>query len=432
MEILMPKLGLTMTEGTLTRWIVAAGDAVQQGETLFEFESEKSLMEYECPADGALTEILVAAGETVPCGTPVARLQTGQRQSAPTQSAPKADPVQMGTASAPVTVVQTGGINATPAAKRLARQQGIDLTTVSGQGPQGRIHLVDVQAAASGKAGKTATPLAKRIAAELQVNWTDLPGSGPGGRVVKADVQQAGQPRPVATPSASHVSVEPLAGVRRVIAQRMSDSAFSAPHVTIFSDADASHLVAARTQLNTELNGRAKLSYNAWLMALTARALREHPALNACLVDDKIHRYRDINIALAVDTERGLLVPVVRHVDTLNLVAIKQAGDALIQRALAGKSLPDDLSGGTFTLTNLGMYDIDGFTPIINQPQAAILGVGRIQSRPVVVDGAIQARPMLTLSLSFDHRLVDGAPAARFLQRVKHLIERPFALLLQD
>jgi pyruvate dehydrogenase E2 component (dihydrolipoamide acetyltransferase) len=432
MEILMPKLGLTMTEGTLTRWTVAAGDAVQQGETLFEFESEKSLMEYECPADGALTEILVAAGETVPCGTPVARLQTGQRQSAPTQSAPKADPVQMGTASAPVTVVQTGGINATPAAKRLARQQGIDLTTVSGQGPQGRIHLVDVQAAASGKAGKTATPLAKRIAAELQVNWTDLPGSGPGGRVVKADVQQAGQPRPVATPADPHVSVEPLTGVRRVIAQRMSDSAFSAPHVTIFTDADASHLVAARTQLNTELNGRAKLSYNAWLMALTARALREHPALNACLVDDKIHRYRDINIALAVDTERGLLVPVVRHVDTLNLVAIQQAGDALIQRALAGKSWPDDLSGGTFTLTNLGMYDIDGFTPIINQPQAAILGVGRIQPRPVVVDGAIQARPMLTLSLSFDHRLVDGAPAARFLQRVKQLIERPFALLLQD
>jgi len=184
--------------------------------------------------------------------------------------------------------------------------------------------------------------------------------------------------------------------------------------------------------VNAELAGQVKVSYNAWLIALLARALREHPALNACLVDDQIRRYRDVNIALAVDTERGLLVPVIRQADTLGLVGIQQAGDALIERALAGKSQPDDLSGGTFTLTNLGMYEIDGFTPIINQPQAAILGVGRIQPRPVAVGEAVQVRPMMTLSLSFDHRLVDGAPAARFLQRVKQLIERPFALLLWD
>ena len=430
MELVMPKLGLTMTEGTVTRWVVAAGDAVQAGDILFEFESEKSLMEYESPAAGVLVEIFVNVGETVPCGALVARLQTGQSQPVAIRPASQPARPEPTTAPAAVEVASGAGLNATPAAKRLARQQGVDLASLGGRGPQGRIQLADVQAAAAGRPVKTATPLAKRVAAELQVDWTDLPGSGPGGRVVKADVQQAAQPAD--TPTDSPVTVEPLSGVRRVIAQRMSDSAFSAPHVTIFTEADATHLVAARTQVNAELAGQVKVSYNAWLIALLARALREHPALNACLVDDQIRRYRDVNIALAVDTERGLLVPVIRQADTLGLVGIQQAGDALIERALAGKSQPDDLSGGTFTLTNLGMYDIDGFTPIINQPQAAILGVGRIQSRPVAVGETVQVRSMMTLSLSFDHRLVDGAPAARFLQRVKQLIERPFALLVQE
>jgi pyruvate dehydrogenase E2 component (dihydrolipoamide acetyltransferase) len=173
-----------------------------------------------------------------------------------------------------------------------------------------------------------------------------------------------------------------------------------------------------------------KISYNTLLIAIVARALREHPQLNACVVDDEIRLYDEVHVALAVDTEHGLMVPVIRDADRLDLVSIQQASENLVGRALAGRSLPDDLSGGTFTLTNLGTFEIDGFTPIINQPQAAILGVGRILPKPVAVGDEVMVHQMMTLSLSFDHRIVDGGPAARFLQRVKGLTERPFALVI--
>ncbi len=438
MQIVMPKLGLTMTEGTLSKWLKAAGDTVKQGEILFEFESEKSVLEYECPADGTLEEILVSAGETVPCGTPVAVLERAGEQ-------PLDRPSNRGGAAAlrqaqageqgsnlqpqsPITNYQAPSTNyqpATPTAKRRARELGVDLAKINGRGPEGRIHLADVELAArAGPADaprEAITPLAKKVATDLEVDWTHLSGSGPGGRIIKDDVLQAAQP---AAPA------QPLSGVRGVIARRMSQSAFTAPHVTLFTEADASALVEARAQLNAELAGRVKISFNALLIVIAGRALRDHPQMNACIVDDKIHAYSDINIALAVDTERGLLVPVIRQVDRLNLVEIQQSGDELIGRAVAGKSLPDDFSGGTFTISNLGMFEVDGFTPIINQPQAAILGVGRIAAKPVAVNNEVVIRQMMTLSLSFDHRIVDGGPAARFLQRIKHLIERPFALLL--
>lgn len=445
MQIKMPKLGLTMTEGTLARWLKAAGDEVKQGEILFEFESDKSLMEYECPADGVLAEILVPAGETVPCGTPVAALTTAAPLPKPARSpagaeqpaAPVTQPASQPTTLPPVAPnhLPTHPLLATPAAKRLARELGVDLAALAGRGPNGRIQRIDVElAAASAAPAKTGTPLAKRLAGELGVDWRQLSGSGPGGRVVKADVLRASEPAlEAALPDESGIPVEvqPLAGVRGVIARRMSESAFTAPHVTLFTEADATQLVEARSQLNAELGGRTKISYNAILVAIVGRALREHPALNACLVGEEIHLYRNIHVALAVDTERGLLAPVIREADRLDLVTIQQNADSLIERALAGRSLPDDLAGGTFTLTNLGMFEIDGFTPIINQPQAAILGVGRINPKPVAVEERVVVRQMMTLSLSFDHRLVDGGPAARFLQRVKQLVERPFALAMK-
>jgi pyruvate dehydrogenase E2 component (dihydrolipoamide acetyltransferase) len=216
----------------------------------------------------------------------------------------------------------------------------------------------------------------------------------------------------------------------------MSESAFTAPHVTLFTEADATALVEARAQLNAELvssgsqGEEIKISYDTLLVAIVARVLREHPRLNACLIEEEIRMYNDVHIALAVDTGHGLLVPVIHYADRLDVVSIQRTSDELIQRALDGKSLPDDLVGGTFTLTNLGIYEIDGFTPIINQPQAAILGIGRITPRAVAVGNEVAVRQMMTLSLSFDHRIVDGGPAARFLQRVKGLVERPFALVI--
>ena len=445
MDIIMPKLGLTMTEGTLARWLKAEGEPVKQGEILFEFESDKSLMEFECPTDGVLTHILIPEGQTVPCGTPVAILETVSISQSPNLS-PSSPPL-------PRSPVLTLPIFATPAAKRRARELGFDLSTVAGRGPQGRIQVADVEAAtettlAETPAREAITPVAKKVATDFKVDWTQITGSGAGGRVVKEDILQATSSPSDVTAAVPHAqpetqaNIQPLSGVRGVIARRMSESAFSAPHVTLFTEGDASALVEARTQLNAELAGQAgqasdtppppKISYNALLTAIAARALRDHPHLNACLVDNEIRYYDNINIALAVDTERGLLVPVIRRADQLDLVEIQRRGDHLIQAALEGRSLPDDLSGGTFTITNLGMFDVDGFTPIINQPQAAILGVGRIVAKPVAAAGdEIIVRRMITLSLSFDHRIVDGGPAARFLQRIKQLIERPFALALR-
>lgn len=432
MNIVMPKLGLTMTEATLTRWHKTEGQEARQGEILFEFESEKSVMEYECPADGRLVRHLVAEGETVPCGAPVAvfepvSVRAGQQPEQPQAGPPAASPTRPAETASPGPASSAGYVVATPAARRRARELNLDLSALNGRGPEGRIQLADVEEAARASASPpvspVATPVARRVAADLGVDLARLSGSGPGGRVVKEDVLLAHPPGPVEA-----ARTLPLSGVRGVIARRMSESAFTAPHVTLFTEADASDLVAARAQINAELAGKLKISYNALFIAIVARLLPEHPDLNAFITAQAIQYYQEVNIALAVDTDRGLLTPVIRNADRLDLVSIQQTGDRLIERAVAGRSLPDDLAGGTFTITNLGMYDIDGFTPIINQPQAAILGVGRIQPRPAAVDGRLEIRHMLTLSLSFDHRIVDGAPAARFLQRVKQLIERPFAL----
>jgi pyruvate dehydrogenase E2 component (dihydrolipoamide acetyltransferase) len=440
MQIVMPKLGLTMTEGTLSRWLKAEGDEVRQGEILFEFESDKSLLEFECPADGMLANIIISAGETVPCGTPVAELSTAEARQPVPQSRQAERPSPEIPAAARPTPAQPVSRSplATPAAKRRARELGVDLNAVEGRGPGGRVQLADVESGAEAVKSvavpsKTITPVAERLALDLGVDWGELRGSGPGGRVLKEDVLHATEALPVGLDGGPVVpsTRRPLAGVRKIIAHRMSDSAFTAPHVTLFSEADATALVEARNQLNTELQDVAKISYNTLLVAIVSRLLGEHPDLNACLVAEEIQFYSEINIALAVDTARGLLVPVIRQADQLDIVTIQQTSDLLIERALTGKSLPDDLEGGTFTISNLGMFDIDGFTPIINQPQAAILGVGRIVPKPVVAAGnEIVVRQMLGLSLSFDHRLVDGGPAARFLQRVKQLIERPFALLV--
>jgi len=461
MKIVMPKLGLTMKEAKLIRWLKAEGDAVEEGDLLFEFESDKSTMEYEAPAGGVLAELLVREGTTVPCGNVVAVLETAeqpQRASTAEQTAEAAATVQKEEVQMEVQKEKQGArlrpaddfSLATPAARRRARELGVDLAAVRGRGPQGRIQLADVDDAAREAARRRreaqeaaavpATPVARRLAADLGLEPASITGSGRGGRVTRDDVLRAARRRLQAgtrpagspAPAAEVADVQPLSGVRAVIARRMSESAFTAPHVTLHTEADASALVAAHRQLNEVLAGEVKISYNTLFIAIVARALRKFPPLNACLVDDEIRFYEAINIALAVDTERGLLAPVVRNADRLDLVPIQRESEVLIERAQEGRSLPDDLSGGTFTITNLGAFEVDGFTPIINQPQAAILGVGRIVPRPVGVEGDVVLRESVTLSLSFDHRIVDGGPAARFLQRIKQLVERPFALLVAD
>lgn len=405
--VVMPKLGLTMTEAKIVRWHKQEGEHVAKGELLFTLETEKATLEIEAPTDGIL-HILVPVGATVPVNEPIAVLSGGPGDKGTGRQGDRETERQ---GALPTTQYP---ISASPKARALARQRGVSLQGLTGSGIRGMIVAADLQV---GPPAVKATPLARKLAAEAGVELGALVGSGPGGKITSRDVK---------TSEAARVA-QPLTGLRAIIAERMSAGWRERPQVTLTTDADATNLVSARQQLYAETGE--KISYNAFLVMIAARALREHPHLNVRLTQAGLEQLPHINIGVAVDTERGLLVPVIHDAPAKSLFELDRLLRELADRAIAGRSLPDELTGGTFTITNLGMYDIDAFTPIINPPECAILGVGRIIARPVGLNGQIVLREMMTLSLSFDHRLVDGAPAARFLQRIKQLIERPFALL---
>jgi pyruvate dehydrogenase E2 component (dihydrolipoamide acetyltransferase) len=279
------------------------------------------------------------------------------------------------------------------------------------------------------------SPVARRLADERGLDWRSVHGSGPRGQVTREDVEQALAAEPIAettgVPAATSTLLEPmavipLAGVRGLIAERMVLGHRETAPVTLTAEADATEFVQLRRQLAED---GVEVSYNDLFLTVLAHALREHPRLNASLEGDSIKVWRRIDIGLAVDAERGLLVPVVRGVDGKGLAQLSAETKLLTERARAGRITPEELRGSTFTLTNLGMFGIDAFTPLINQPECAIMGVGRIKPRPVVVGDQVVARPTAWLSLTFDHRLVDGGPAARFLQRVVQLVERPHLLM---
>ncbi len=416
MEIKMPKLGLTMSEGTLSHWLVQEGDRVKQGDILFEFESDKSTMEFEAPMDGTLGRLLVEEGETVLCGEAVATLEG----------------------------VNTTKKLATPAAKRRARELGISLAVVEGRGVNGRIQLVDIEESSQAdrvkKQSAKASPVARRLANELGIDIADILTESGRERITRQDVVAAVRGRQITTkvldlPQVSEIDVAfrsktKLAGVRRAIAKHMSDSALSAPQVTLHTEVDAGNLMMAHSSLNDRFDSKFKISFNALFIAFAGKILSAFPQMNACLLEDEICQYKEVNVGLAVETPRGLLVPVIRKADQLSVAEIQQECDSLIARALAGKNEPDDLNAGTFTITNLGMFGVDAFTPIINQPQAGILGVGRIITKPANHNGEMALRDRLTLSLTFDHRLIDGVPAAQFLQQFGQLVEQPLAMIL--
>ena len=436
-EVILPKLGQTMEEGTIVEWLKQEGEPVQRGEVLFMVETDKATLEVEATARGFLRKILVPTGQTVSVLTVVALVTKTPDEDISAykprfevpgfrfQVAEAAQP----TTFKPETVKPETRIFASPRARRLAREKGVDLALVTGTGPNGRIVERDVLAYLDSQ--PKATPTAVKTAATLGVDLAAVSGTGVSGRVMKADVTAAAQP--VLPAEKSAVESVPLTGLRRIIAERMATSAHTAARVTLVTEADATAFVEAREQLEADVADEWGFApgYNDLLGLIVARALREFPYMNARLSADgqAIERLSAINLGMAVDTERGLLVPVIRNADQKGLRAFGAELRALVERARGGKSLPDDLAGGTFTITNLGMHEVDAFTPIINPPEAAILGVGRIQPKPVVRDGEIVVRQMWTLSLAFDHRVVDGAPAARFLQRIKQLIEDPYLLL---
>jgi pyruvate dehydrogenase E2 component (dihydrolipoamide acetyltransferase) len=444
-QVILPKLGQTMEEGSIVEWLKQEGDEVKRGEALFTVESDKATLESESPARGYLRKILVPAGVTVPVLTPVAiisrtldedisELEVGGAESAVAGSEPSAQ-VEM---PQPEDVEREGGrVFASPRARMRAREHGVDLRLVTGTGPNGRIVERDVFAYVESM--PKATPMARKVAAELGIDLRTVTGTGVGGKIVQEDVEAAAgavpapavAPAPAAMPPVT-VTV-PMSGVRAIIAKRMVAGNTVAAPVTLTIEADATEFAALREQLKTRFAKELgfNIGYNDLLIKLVAHALREFPYVNVRLDEEAgvIRTLDAVHVALAVDTERGLLVPVVRDADRKGLKAVATELRAVVERAQTGKATPDELGGSTFTITNLGMYEIDAFTPIINLPEAAILGVGRIKERPAAVGGELCVRKIMWLSLTFDHRLVDGAPAARFLRYIKDLIEDPFLWL---
>lgn len=422
-KVLVPPLGQTVDSVMLVAWHRNEGDTVKQGEMLFSIETDKAILDIEAPASGVLRQVTGQPGDEVQVlsaiahiaapGEVVERRQVDRERKVAVSSA-ASDPSE----KQPRTAADR--IFVSPRARRLAEDHDITLTVLKPTGPEGAIIERDVRAHLDARAEPRISPVAQ----DAGMDWRVLPGSGSSGQSMRKDV--AGALGKGGLADGEVLETIPVRGVRAVIAEHMAQSSATAAHVTLNSETDATALVELRRQLASD---GIDLSYNALLLHVLGRALRDHPRLNASLVGDTIQVWRRVHIGMAVDSDRGLLVPVMRNVGHKGLTQLEDEIRSLADRARAGRCSPEELSGGTFTLTNLGMFGIDSFTPIINLPECAILGVGRIKTQPVFAGDQVVARQMMWLSLSFDHRLVDGAPAARFMQRVVQLIERPHLLL---
>lgn len=435
-DVVMPKLGLNMSEGAILEWLKQEGDPVKQGDLLFVVETDKITTESEAPVEGILAKILVEEGEIVPVATSVAIIVAeGEELSDNDTVMPSAKLRSYSAPQEAASVFEKTGsdtadvVLASPAAKRLAWDRGLDLSSISGTGRFGSVKRVDVEQylgkqeqAAPSKI--LASPVAKRLAKAHGINLASIEGTYRRGRITQDDVQRVidkGQKDEHSIPDGDIIPIE---GVRATIADRMSSSQQQTAQVTLFTEVDATSLVNLR-QAYKRVASSADVkvpSYNALLIIIVAKALREHPRMNARQEGEVIRLLKDINVGLAIDTDRGLLVVVVKDADQKSAHELESELAGLGERADLGTSTLDDLTGGTFTITNLGQFGIDRFTPIINPPEMGILGTGQIIEKPVMVDGEVHGRPMITLSLTFDHRLIDGAPAARFLQRIAQLI----------
>jgi pyruvate dehydrogenase E2 component (dihydrolipoamide acetyltransferase) len=440
-EIKMPRLSDTMEEGAINTWHKRPGDKVEVGDVLVEIETDKAVMEYEAYQAGTLSKILVEDGQTVDIGAVIALLDDGK--SAPVSGTAPA-------ASAPAAATGTGP-SATAAAP--AQPTGPTVPRPAAPGPQ----------AANGRAGhgearQIASPLVRKIARESQLDLSDVTGTGPGGRIIRADISgllAGGTPAPApayAAPGSAPVPPVPakpgvpvtddlrgsrsvpVSQVRRVIARRLSASAREIPHFYVTAVADAEELMNLRSTLNAQLAqaGRAKVSVNDLLIRACALALRANPEVNVSYGGDDATAmllHDRVNIGVAVAADSGLIVPVIRDADTKTVTQLGAESRQLAALAAERKLTPDQTSGGTFTISNLGMFGVEQFTAIINPPESAILAVGATTREPAVVGDTIEPRYRLRYTLSADHRVVDGALAAKFLKTLSELIEHPWMIV---
>ena len=428
-SVIMPALGMAQETGVLVSWLKRAGEPVTKGEPLMEIETDKATVEIEAPASGFLGGILAHKGDVVPVGQTIAWILAAGEQPPTSARASTQGETQAESASRNIS------LEISPLARKIAQEHGIDLALIQSNGM--RIEKADVLAyinqtretkpePASPTARLTpASPKARRLAAERGIDMTMLKGSGPDGAVLVADV-----PLEVET-AHSASNLETPGTVWSIMAERMTASWTSVPHFYLIREVDASSLIEWRTRISSAVEQRSgiKPTYTDLLMKLIGFALREHPRLNAAWANGGIRLNQEINIGIAVAVEEGLIVPVIRNADSASISEIASQRQDLVGRAQNRKLRPADISDGTFTLSNLGMYYVDAFSAIVNPPQAAILALGRIAERVVPSSGQVVIRPMMVMTLSCDHRVVDGARGAKFLEDLANLMDDPWRLL---
>ena len=434
-EIIMPQLGQSVEEASIVKWFKNEGDTVEKGEPLFAIQTDKAEIECESTASGVLRKILLETDVTVPVLSPVALVGSADeplpanlgvaapRETAPATpaasvavaetvpSAPSASPAASGPAP-------SAGAPVSPRARTAASKLHVNPSLVSGSGAGGRVMEADVMAYAESHDSIRVTPAARRAAANAGLELSGVTGSGPKGKITKADLSALRSTTAAPAAPAGTVRRVPLSPMRKVIAKRMVDSKFTAPHYYVTIEVD----MAAAVQFRGSL-GSFKPSFNDLIVRAVALAIQQWPDVNSRWMGDSIEVVADVNLGVAVALPTGLIVPVLRQVQLKSLQQINAETRELAEKARTGKLLPDDYSGNTFTISNLGAYGVDQFTAIINQPDSAILAVGQIKDRPVVIDGGIHIRPIMKMTLSSDHRVIDGAVAAQFMGCLKETLE---------
>ena len=435
-NVLLPQWGMNMEDGTLTRWLVSEGDEIAEGQPLVEVETAKINSELESPASGVVYHIMAAEGSLVKVGELVAVIgEPGENPPRPEPGAPSS-PGGARRRRRPRDARQTGGAarQVTPVARRLARDNDLDLDAVKGTGPRGRITEQDVRDAIEARQSRPrvqVVPRARMLARQEDIDLASVDGSGPNGRITFADVERAIAERDSAAARADAVGeVVPLTGLRKIIADRMTMSVSTMAQVTLSTEADVTELLQLRESMVREWRPhRIRPLDLDFIIAAVAGALKAHPRLNAHLVDGNVILLKEINIGMAVAVPDGLVVPVLRGADSLDLLGIAGQIRTLADKTRKNALSVDDMTGAGFTVTALSNYDIDVFTPIIDPPQVAILGLGRAIEKPVVVDGEIVVRAMMHLSVTFDHRALDGVPVAEFIRTLKASLESPEELV---
>ncbi len=429
-EILMPKLGLTMVEGTVIQWFANEGDRINVGDRLLEVETDKLTNEIIADSEGILKSILVKAGESAEVqaligiiaseGEDISSLQEGHSKY---KEAEAITQVKNGAAvKADAKISNDSGYTvATPYAKKLATERGIDLNSVTATGYKGVILAKDVEGYESDEIKIKVTPTARKMAEDKGINLADIYN---GTKIRKADIVAIEEKQSI------EGETEKAGSMRKIIAQRMKASWAGTPMVTFNMEADMTELINLRERLKP-VYGREglKLTYNHIIMKILSKLLVKYRYLNASFEDDIIIYHNHVNLGVAVDVEKGLMVPNVKGAEKMTLKEIAAETERIIEEARTNRLSPDYLSGGTFTITNLGMFGMESFTPIINKPEVAILGINKIMEKPVAVNGQVVIRPMMNLSLTTDHSLVDGALSAKFLREIVDIIENPYLLL---